>query len=125
MSKNFDGDQQTNMGETRQGEANRSANKNKIKHAITKALFLCFLNFIIFIEMFRIFELKPDADEGKNESSKTQEDGQRRRAGAERGHAAGAQVSVAVRRTCASTNGTGIRITPSPRHDDSDDRRQW
>jgi hypothetical protein len=39
--------------------------------------------------------------------------------------AAGAQVSVATQRTCASTNGTGAYITPSPRLGGSDDIRQW
>jgi hypothetical protein len=59
---------------------------------------------------------------GRREASECANE-QRRRVGVERGPVAGAQVSVAARITCASNNGTGVRITSSPRHDGSDDGR--
>lgn len=59
----------------------------------------------------------------KKQRNTNQTDGEGGR-GRNEGPAAGAQVSVAAQITCASTNGTDVRIMPPPRHDGDDDRRQ-
>ena len=78
---------------------------------------------MLLYRIFRVLELKPGANEGKKKKVAKHKRTDVGRSGT--GPAAGAQVSAATQITCASTNGTGICITPSPRDDGSDDRRQW
>ena len=88
--------------------------------------------FVLFRVLFDVFlffghkyrEMELDANVGKK-GSETQANGDEEEGWWENGPVAGAQVSAATRRTCASANGTDVCITPSPRYDGSDDRRQW
>ena len=74
-----------------------------------------------------IFAIWTEANEERKAAEHKQTETERRwvGAGVERGSAAGAQVSAATRITYASTDGTGVCITSSPRHDGSDGTCQW